>query len=261
MSDKQEVTSKVRKQFGAHAQNYVNSKVFWQGEDLNIILRMAQPQRHHAVLDIATGGGHTALKLAPHVKSVVASDITQKMLDAAEAFITPQADNVTFKLADAEDLPFEDATFDVVTCRIAPHHFPDIFKFVLESTRVLKRGGVLVVQDGDVPADERAAEYVNAFEKLRDPSHVRMYSSAYWRGTFLDAQLEVEQMDTDFVQHANFRAWCERMSCPPDVVERLTVMMQQAPDAMREWMQPTAVGTDDAMFEHRYVILAGRKPV
>ncbi|MEM6528386.1 MAG: class I SAM-dependent methyltransferase [Chloroflexota bacterium] len=260
MADKQEITSKVRKQFGDHAQNYVTSTVHATGDDLNIILRMAKPQPHHAALDIATGGGHTALKLAPHVKSVVASDITQPMLDAAAAFITPQMDNVTFKLADAEALPFEDATFDIVTCRIAPHHFSDVFKFVLEGTRVLKPGGVLVVQDHDIPADERAAEYVNAFEKLRDPSHVEMYSAEYWRGTFLDAQLQIEDMDTDYVQHANFKAWHERMSCPPDVVERLTVLLKQAPDAVRAWMEPTAVGTDDATFKHRYVILAGRKP-
>jgi len=111
-----------------------------------------------------------------------------------------------------------------------------------------------------ISTDERAAEYVNAFERLRDPSHVEMYSAAEWRSTFLDAQLEIEQMDTSYVQYANFDAWHKRMSVPADVVERLTVMMAQAPDAAREWMKPKAVGTPEAEFEHRYVIIAGRKP-
>ena len=43
--------------------------------------------------------------------------------------------------ADAEALPFEDARFDLVTCRIAAHHFPDVPTFVAEVWRVLKGGG------------------------------------------------------------------------------------------------------------------------
>jgi ubiquinone/menaquinone biosynthesis C-methylase UbiE len=260
MSDDNDIKAKVQQQFGSHAQNYVTSRIHAEGEDLNIILRFASPQPEHVVLDIATGGGHTALKFAPHVKQVIATDITQPMLDAAAAFITPQAGNVTFQFADAEDLPFDDNTFDIVTCRISAHHFTDIFKFVLESARVLKPGGVLVVQDHDAPLDERAHEYMDAFERLRDPSHVRVYSEAEWRSTFLDAQLEVTQVDTSFTHDAAFLPWAERIGCTPDVIERLTVMMAQAPDAVREWMEPRAIGTPEAAFTHRYVIIAGRKP-
>jgi ubiquinone/menaquinone biosynthesis C-methylase UbiE len=258
--DTHNTKAKVQHQFGSNAQNYVTSKIHAQGEDLDTILRFAAPQPDDIVLDVATGGGHTALKLAPHVKQVVATDLTQKMLDAAQAFITPQADNVTFKLADAEDLPFEDETFDIVTCRIAAHHFTEVFKFVLEAARVLKPGGRLVVMDHDAPADERAARYMDAFERLRDPSHVRVYSEVEWRGTFLDAQLEITQVDTAFTHDANFLAWAERMGNPPEVIERLEIMMKQAPEAVRAWLDARAVGTPDAAFTHRYVIIAGRKP-
>ncbi|MBN1934676.1 MAG: HAD-IA family hydrolase, partial [Anaerolineae bacterium] len=112
-----------RGRFGQFAQRYVTSRSHAQGNDLNRLLDIAQPQPHWHVLDVATGGGHTALKFAPYVASVVASDLTPAMLDAAKAFITAQgAGNVQFKLADAEALPFDAATFDLVTCRIAPHH-------------------------------------------------------------------------------------------------------------------------------------------
>ncbi len=260
MSEQNDIRAKVQQQFGTHAQNYVTSQVHATGTDLDIMLRFANPQPHHVALDVATGGGHTALKLAPHVKSVVATDITQPMLDAAEAFITPQADNITFQIADAESLPFEDATFDVVTCRIAAHHFPDVFRFGLEAARVLKPGGVLVVQDHDAPTEDRAARYMDAFERLRDPSHVRIYSEAEWRSTFLDAQLEIEQLDTNFTHDAAFIPWAERMGCTPQVIEKLTIMMAQAPDAVKTWLEPRAVGTPDAAFTHRYVIISGRKP-
>ncbi len=261
MSEPNDTRAKVQQQFGNHAQNYVTSPVHATGADLDIILRFAKPQPDHVALDIATGGGHTALKLAPHVKAVVATDITQPMLDAAEAFITPQVDNVIFQIADAEDLPFDDATFDLVTCRIAAHHFSDVFKFVLESARVLKPGGLLIVQDHDAPTEDRAARYMDAFERLRDPSHVQIHSEGEWRGTFLDAQLEIEQVDTSFTHDAAFMPWAERMGCTPDVIERLTIMMAQAPDAVKAWLDARAVGTPESAFTHRYVIIAGRKPV
>lgn len=258
MSD--DIKARVQHQFGSHAQNYVTSKIHSEGADLDMIVRFALPHPDDIALDIATGGGHTALKLAPHVNKVIATDITQKMLDAAQAFITPRAANVEFKLADAEALPFEDATFDIVTCRIAAHHFPDVFKFVREAARVLKPGGRLVVMDHDAPASEDAARYMDAFERLRDPSHVRNYSEAEWRGTVLDAQLEVGDVHTAFTHDANFLSWAERMGNPPDVIERLTIMMKQAPDAVREWLAPRAIGTPEAAFTHRYVIIQGIKP-
>ena len=82
-------------------------------------------------------------------------------------------------------------------------------------------GGVLVVQDHVAPDDEKDAEYVEAFERLRDPSHVRALSAAEWRGTFMDAGLIVE--DERFVAHDdNFIPWMERLSVPTDAQERLT---------------------------------------
>ena len=258
--DKNQITEQVQAQFGSNAEKYVTSSVHSQGDDLQLLLETAQPQSHFEVLDIATGGGHTALLLAPYVKRVVATDITQKMLDAAQAFITPQADNVSFEIADAESLPFEDKSFDMVTCRIAAHHFADIYKFVLESARVLRPGGSLVIEDHLAPEDERAADYIDAFEMLRDPSHVKAYSETEWRSTYLDAQLTVDAVNTDVSHHAKFHPWVERMNVPAEDVERLEVMLLQAPDAVKDWLKPHAIGTPDATFYHRYLIIRGQKP-
>ena len=73
-----------------YAEGYVTSQTHAKGADLERLIAIAQPQSDWAVLDVATGGGHTALRFAPHVAHVTASDLTARMLEKAEAFIRAQ---------------------------------------------------------------------------------------------------------------------------------------------------------------------------
>ncbi len=142
----------VRAQFGTHADAYATSKVHAQGASLARLVELVNPQPHWHALDVATAAGHTAFIFAPHVADVVATDITPEMLPVAARVAGEKGiTNVTLREADAEDLPFADATFDLVTCRIAPHHFPNISRFLAEAARVLRPGGVLAVVDNIVP--------------------------------------------------------------------------------------------------------------
>ena len=146
MADSQDSKSRSKARYSQFAQGYVTSQTHAKGDDLERLVEIAQPQSDWEMLDVATGGGHTALKFAPHVRHVWATDLTPKMLQAAEDHLRSKGtENVDIKLADAEDLPFTDGIFDLITCRIAPHHFPDCAKFVQEGARVLKPGGLLLV--------------------------------------------------------------------------------------------------------------------
>ena len=249
-----------KERYNQYAQGYVNSKTHASGFDLERLLTLAQPQKDWTVLDIATGGGHTALRFAPFVKQVIASDLTPNMLEAAKAHIIEKGvTNVDFQLADAENLPFEANHFDLVTCRIAPHHFPDVFKFVQESYRVLKAGGIFLVQDHVLPDSEKDGRYVDAFEKLRDPSHNRAFAEYEWTGTFLDAGFTVEHTEQLTKQH-EFIPWAERQGCSPDVIQRLEVLLAQAPPVAKAWMQGRAIGTPEATFINHHLIIKGSKP-
>lgn len=156
----------VKQQYGAYAAGYVTSTVHAQGESLRRLVELVQPQTDWRALDVSTGGGHTALAIAPFVREVVASDLTPQMLEAAEKFIAGKGvTNVTFQLADAENLPFGDAEFDLVTNRIALHHYPDAPKAIHEMARVLKAGGVLGFTDNTVPPQKQLAGFINHFEK------------------------------------------------------------------------------------------------
>jgi ubiquinone/menaquinone biosynthesis C-methylase UbiE len=210
-------------------------------------------------LDVATGGGHTALKFAPHVVHVIASDITPKMLNAARVFITERnMHNITFELADAEDLPFEDGAFDLLTCRIAPHHFADCVRFVREGARVLKPGGMMLAQDHVLPEDAEAAAYINRFERLRDPSHNRAYTASEWKRMFAEAGLTVTHTE-QLAKQLGFVTWTARQARPPEVVARLRALLREAPAPVAAWLQPQDIDTPEATFSSHHIIIAGRR--
>ena len=238
------------------AEGYVTSETHARGSDLDRLLAIAQPQPLWQALDIATGGGHTALKFAPHVAHVVASDLTPRMLEKARRFIVEEkaVGNVSFRQADAEDLPFADAQFDLATCRIAPHHFPDAQRFLRECARVLNAGGMLLLQDHVLPADAEAAQLVEEFERLRDPSHNRAFSEAEWKRMFARAGFTLEYSER-YVKRHEFLPWARRQGCDDAIVERLIRMLDDAPPAARAWMDPQAWGQQAATFVNRHILI------
>jgi ubiquinone/menaquinone biosynthesis C-methylase UbiE len=116
----------VQRQFGPNAERYARAAYFARGVDLDDLITVTQPQPTWRMLDVATGGGHCAFALAPLVQHITATDITAEMLIAASTVAHERGlDNITFEPADAEALPYTDGSFDLVTCRIAAHHFND----------------------------------------------------------------------------------------------------------------------------------------
>ena len=156
----------IQQQFGAHADQYATSKVHAQGESLARLRELTRPKRDWRVLDVSTGAGHTALAFAPHVAHVIASDLTPEMLATAQKLAAERGiANIEFKSADAQSLPFEDNIFDLVTNRLALHHYDDARKALAEMARVCKPGGIVALTDNVVPPDKQTAGYINHFEK------------------------------------------------------------------------------------------------
>ncbi len=241
---------RVQEQFGANAAAYVSSPTHAQGASLPRLVQLVAPQKSWRVLDIATAAGHTALAFAPHVAAVIGLDLTPQMLPLAAGLAAERGlGHVAFIAGDVEDLPFGDDAFDVVTCRIAPHHFPDIGRFIVEAARVARPGGALAVVDNIVPGSRlrgkkadrqrRAGEYVNAFEKLRDPSHVRCLSHEEWLDALAAAGLSVEAHET-LDKRLTFETWAARHT--PIMQTRLRAMLMQAPAAAAEFLDPQTAG-------------------
>lgn len=219
-----ETKGPVKAQFAADADAYVASRTHAAGEDLVRLVALVAPGPTGDALDVATGGGHVALALAPLVRSVVASDITASMPETTERFLRQRgAASVAFREADAEALPFPDGAFDLVTCRIAPHHFPRPDRLVAEAVRVLKPGGRFVLVDSTVP-EGALGEISNRFEAIRAPSHVRSLSRAGWRDLSHASGLEL-RAEERFPKRHDFADWTAR-----------TGMHPAARDALADWV-------------------------
>ena len=225
---------RVQAQFAASAEAYVVSAGHVAGDDLAQLVAWAEGGPGKVALDVATGAGHTALALAAHYGRVVASDLTQRMLETAEAFIRGQgAANVEFRRADAERLPFGDAEFDAVSCRIAPHHFGDVARFVAEVARVLKPGGLFLLEDSVAPDEPEPADLLNRAEQLRDETHVRSLGAREWRDLLVGAGLRVED-ERAFPKTHPFAAWVGRSRTPADRAAELAALFREAPARVRE---------------------------
>ncbi|GAB4209296.1 MAG: class I SAM-dependent methyltransferase [Roseiflexaceae bacterium] len=238
--DDASIKARVQSQFGAAAQSYVTSAGHAHGDDLRRVVELARPQPADRALDIATGGGHTALALAPHVAEVVATDLTPQMLAAAEAFVRGQGvANVSFELADAEALPFPDAAFDLVTTRIAPHHFANPQRYLAEVVRVLRPGGRFVLDDNVAPEDPELDAFFNRFEQWRDPSHVRAYRVSEWAAWMQQAGLTVEQVEPLSHKRYDFAGWTARMRMPAQERDALEAWLLAAPEHCRSFFGVT----------------------
>jgi ubiquinone/menaquinone biosynthesis C-methylase UbiE len=239
----------VQQQFGAHAAAYATSSVHAKGASLGRLVELVRPERHWQALDIATGAGHTAAAFAPHVAHVIASDITEEMLDETRKLAAAKGlANLKTAVADAEALPFEDARFDLVSCRIAAHHFPDVPRFVAEVGRVLKPGGTFALVDNISPdalstrgfseADlAGAAASYNAFEKLRDKSHGRCLGLAEWCAVIAAAGLTVLHREI-LPKAMEFGPWATRMDVDAATIERLRAMLEKGTPALQAFLRP-----------------------
>lgn len=247
----------IQQQFGAHAASYATSTVHAKGESLQRLIELTQPQRDWIVLDVSTGAGHTALTFAPCVARVIASDLTPQMLDAARKLANERGvTNIEFKPADGHALPFDDNAFDVVTNRLALHHFTDARKGIAEMARVCKRGGIVALVDNIVPPDKVAAGALNHFEKLRDPSHNWCYPLVRLEAMFADTGLKVEHTES-FKKEMEFEPWADRMSVSAEMKTHLREMLATQ-DAVREFFVPRTE-SEKLYFSLTEAIVIGRK--
>jgi ubiquinone/menaquinone biosynthesis C-methylase UbiE len=246
--------SLVDEQFGSRATAYLQSAVHAQGADLEALANLVRGQRQARVLDLGCGGGHVSFAVAPHVREVVAFDLSPAMLDVVARTAAERGlNNLVTQQGTVECLPFADASFDFVLSRYSAHHWPDLDAGLREAARVLKPGGVAAFADAVAAPAPQIDTYFQAIELLRDPSHVRDYAPAEWEAALARAGLLPTGSATHRVRLV-FQTWIERMRTPPVQADAIRALQAVMPDHVARHLALEADGSftiDIAVFQAR----------
>lgn len=224
-----------QEQFARQSDRYGKGHILENVEDVRAALEHTSLPVRARVLDVATGGGHTGLLLASLGHDVTLSDITQAMLDRASAAARERGLSVETRLHSAESFPYANESFDLVTCRVAAHHFSSPEIFVSETARVLKAGGWLLLIDGTVEDDQPQAEqWSHQVEKLRDPSHHRFVTPRTWRGYCEGAGLRVIHSGLTPFKQPDLNWYFETAATSPENRRQVLNLVQHAPESARK---------------------------
>lgn len=245
----------VQKQFGRTAAAYVESATHARGEDLDRIVALATEHGGSRVVDVGTGVGHTLRRVAPSFRHALGIDATREMLDAGRAVIDGAGvRNALLVQADARAMPIATGSADVVTSRLAAHHFIDSDAVFREVARILAPGGRFILVDNYAPDDPGLDRFINELETLRDPSHVRNHTVSGWSALLARAGLEAS-VDSDIsITKLTTESWLERSQTPSDRAEEVRRRLREASPAAVAAFQITPV-----TFAVRKLILLGRK--
>jgi len=214
-------------QFNANAGKYAVSDVHRAGPSLPVLLEYAAPKLEDFALDVATGTGHTALAVARYVRRVIGLDLASKMLQQARRLAIERGiSNCEFIEGSAEALPFASGQFSLVTARHAPHHFRRADVFLSEVRRVTAGGGRFVMVDQITPLPEML-DWVNFWERMRDPSHFDQRTVEQWKAETANAGFR--WIDHQIVSYRlDFAWWVQQAGCDE---HRVSALMEHAAGA------------------------------
>jgi len=253
--------------FTTHADAYAHSAVHAMGEDLERLVALARerlgPLEGRRVVDVATGAGHTARVFALAGARVTALDPSPEMRAVARRHLAKAAPDAEVELAEgsAEALLLADDCVDLVTCRIAAHHFEDPRRFLAEVRRVLAPGGLLLLVDNVPPESPSVAARMNEIERLRDPGHVQAYPVSTWVAWVAGAGLEPFVMER-FWRVKALADWLQRAGTAPDRVEALHATLDACDPRARAYLvtEQDAAGRATRL-RHEVMLLGASRPV
>ncbi|HEY8517069.1 MAG TPA: methyltransferase domain-containing protein [Candidatus Binatia bacterium] len=220
----------VRAQFTRQAEIYARMRQTTDQKGLDGLVALSGAKPGDRALDVACGPGFLTMTLATRAAHATGFDATDAMLALARAEAARRGiANVEFRSGDAEALPFPDASFDVVCCRAAFHHFARPERVLAEMVRVARPGAKIVIADMLGPEDAAKAAYRDRMERLCDPSHAHALSESELRALFDAAGVEVA-----FAFRSPFAVeveeWIEHGGPTAEVAEELRRMVAACAD-------------------------------
>lgn len=122
---------------------------YWDMREIDVVRRLIRVNTEGYVLDVACGPGRWIIEYASQGPQVIGIDISPKMIKLAKSKMQ-KIHNTDFVCGDAENMPFRNDVFDVVSCFDAFGGFPHPVKSLREMKRALKKEGILVVEPTNI---------------------------------------------------------------------------------------------------------------
>lgn len=250
----------IQEEFSKQASKFEEKGLTLSSQDLlEWIVDSLPLEREFRVLDVAAGTGHLSRAIAPHVRDVIAVDITPEMLDQARKETAKRnMNNIIFEEGNAAQLPYEADRFDLVASRLAIHHFEKPIIQLREMTRVCKPNHRIAIIDLLAPENEEIAKTYNNLERLRDPSHTMALSKAQMAKLFADAGIVIERVETRDVE-VDFQRWIRMTGTKVESVEVLIgQLMKEVNEDSETGMRPFIIN-DSLKFLQVWSIFIGIK--
>jgi ubiquinone/menaquinone biosynthesis C-methylase UbiE len=249
----------LRREFAKQSASFENPRYSFANPRLQAWALEHIPHRaDDVVLDVAAGTGLLGRALAPHVRVVVAVDLTPEMLrTGSDAARRDGVRNVVFEVGDAAALPHLDGSFDLVVSRFAVHHFEAPARELAEMARVCRPGREVAIVDL-VAADAALADRYNELERMRDPTHVRALTHDELAAALEAAGLMVERTDS-LEQVVEVERWFDQAQTRAGAAEEIRAALRAelaggAPTGMRP------VDRDGRLrFTQRYEVAVARR--
>lgn len=221
-------------QFARQSERYGKGHLLSNIEDVIAAAAQIALPPNAQVLDVAAANGHTGLYFASLGHRVTLGDIAQPMLDRARELAVERGLIVETRQHPAETMPYPDDSFDLVTCRMAAHHFASSEAFVRETARVLRPGGWLLLidnsaEDGNPVADE----WIHQVDKTRDPSHVRALNRGTWCNLCVSAGLEVKSAKLAPFKQPDLQWYFDTAATPEEARQKVRGLIAHAPEEAR----------------------------
>lgn len=157
------------------------------------VVDIANAPQGAQILDVATGTGSQAFAFAQRGYAVVGIDISETMLDVAERRNT--FNSVTFKLADAAQMPFEDAEFDVSCVSLALHEMPSFERerVLREMVRVTTFNGIVLIVEYAIPPKNGWYSLLLRFAQWGEGKYFAGFVTSDFRGLLTSVGTQIER--------------------------------------------------------------------
>lgn len=249
----------AQEQFGRQSGRYGRGHILENVADVEAAIAPLHLPAGIDALDVATGGGHTGVYLASLGCNVTVTDIAEPMLQRASELAESRGLKIATRQHAAEEFPYADASFDLVTCRVAAHHFSSPESFVRETARVLRPGGHFVLIDGSIEDDQpEAEEWLHQVEKFRDPSHHRLLTPRAWGALCERHGLKVEKVELHPFKQPDLNWYFETAATSPENRGAVLDLIAHIPDSARKLLRLAEEEGKTVWWWQRLTLVAGK---